>query len=51
MGYAQGSLMKDKVVGLINDVWAYMESQVVEFVNKSVSIFPEWFLKDVANMG
>ena len=29
MGYAHGSLMKDKVKGLMNDVWAYMELQVV----------------------
>ena len=32
MGYAHGSLMKEKAKGLINDVWAYMELQVVGFI-------------------
>lgn len=31
MGYAHGALMKEKAKGLINDVWSYMEEQVVGF--------------------
>ena len=29
MGLAHGQLMKDKAQQLVNDVWAYMELQVV----------------------
>ena len=37
MGYAHGTLMKDKVKGLITDVWMYMESQVVSITTCTVS--------------
>ena len=29
MGYAHGELMKERATGLINDVWNYLEEQVV----------------------
>ena len=29
MGYAHGELMTEKAQGLMNDVWAYLEEQVV----------------------
>ncbi|KAL5471501.1 hypothetical protein EMCRGX_G029624 [Ephydatia muelleri] len=51
MGYAQGQLLSTEAQGLINDVWTYMEEQVEAAINGSVTIFPEWFLLDVANLG
>ena len=32
MGYAHGTLMRDKVKGFLNDVWAYMELVVVSVI-------------------
>lgn len=29
MGYAHGELMKEKAEQMINDVWSYLEEQVV----------------------
>ncbi len=29
MGYAQGELLKEKVNDMMNDVWKYLEEQVV----------------------
>jgi len=44
MGYAHGSLMKDRTQGLMNSVWNYLEEQVEEAVNGTV----KWIPKEVA---
>jgi len=41
MGYAQGTLVKDDLVEFLNDVWAYIESEVT-------AVFPKWFPKKLA---
>jgi hypothetical protein len=53
MGYAHGELMMDKAKDLVESVWSYLESQIEEAINGSqaISLFPSWFLKDVANFG
>ncbi|XP_045191450.2 protein dcd1B-like [Mercenaria mercenaria] len=51
MGYAHGSLAKEEAYQFINSVWNYLELQVTEAINGTVSIFKPWFLKDVADKG
>jgi len=41
MGYAHGSLMKDKTQGLIDSVWKYLEVQVIEAINGTVKWIPQ----------
>ncbi|XP_076461219.1 protein dcd1B-like isoform X2 [Babylonia areolata] len=50
MGFAHGTLMKDKAKQMIDDVWKYMEDQIIEPINKTIH-FQGWFLKDVADFG
>jgi len=50
MGYAQGELMNDKAKQMIDAVWAYLEEQVMDPINKTIHL-REWFLKDIADFG
>jgi exportin-7 len=38
MGYAHGSLLKDRMIALVNSFWAYMESQVVSYMKRILTI-------------
>ncbi|KAL3855217.1 hypothetical protein ACJMK2_014437 [Sinanodonta woodiana] len=51
MGYAQGTLMKEETNHFLDDVWTYLEEQIIEAINSTVHIFKPWFLQDVANFG
>lgn len=31
MGFAHGTLVKDRMIGLVNTFWNYMESQIVGY--------------------
>ncbi|XP_067686914.1 protein dcd1B-like [Haliotis asinina] len=49
MGFAQGSIVKDEATSMIQQVWQYMEDQIVGGL-KNLK-FLDWFLDDVANFG
>ncbi|CAK8694659.1 unnamed protein product [Clavelina lepadiformis] len=52
MGYAHGTLLKKEASMFMNQVWDYLEEQVIEAINGSVKWnFRDWFLRDVANLG
>jgi hypothetical protein len=51
MGYAHGSLLKERAQDMLNSVWSYFELQVEQAMNGTVDFLPEWFMKDVANFG
>ena len=40
MGYAHGLLVKDRMIGLVETFWAYMEKEIVcfSFIIKNISI-------------
>jgi len=48
MGKAQGVLMKDKTIGLVNMVWAYMMKTVEQNLP---NYFPKWFSDLIAELG
>ncbi|XP_061188063.1 prolyl 4-hydroxylase subunit alpha-2-like [Saccostrea echinata] len=50
-GKAQGQLLGDKAVKMMDAVWEYLEDQVIEAINGTVHIFKPWFLKDIADFG
>lgn len=51
MGFAHGTLMKENATRFINSVWTYLEKQVEDAINSTISGFQPWFLKDVADLG
>ncbi|XP_078483757.1 protein dcd1A [Ciona intestinalis] len=52
MGLAHGTLLKKEAADFMNQVWSYLEEQVIEAINGSVNLkFRDWFLRDVANLG
>lgn len=52
MGFAHGTLVKDRMIGLVNTFWNYMESQIINEVNKTTQgFFRPDFLKDVSDFG
>eukprot|EP00049_Salpingoeca_infusionum_P004226 m.75950 g.75950 ORF g.75950 m.75950 type:complete len:455 (-) comp12468_c0_seq1:238-1602(-) len=52
MGFAHGQLMKDDASNFVNAVWGYLEEQVEEAINGSVSKnLQPWFLKLVSDVG
>lgn len=50
-GKAQGQLLGEKAVKMMDAVWEYLEDQVIEAINGTVHIFKPWFLKDIADFG
>nr|KAG5714795.1 hypothetical protein BaRGS_000283 [Batillaria attramentaria] len=50
MGRAHGQLMQDKAGKMADDVWKYMEDQIIDPINRTIHL-QEWFLKDVADFG
>lgn len=38
MGFAHGELMKQKALNMMNDVWAYLEEQVVSITSDLIKI-------------
>uniref|UniRef100_A0A7S3G4I9 Acid ceramidase-like protein n=2 Tax=Palpitomonas bilix TaxID=652834 RepID=A0A7S3G4I9_9EUKA len=51
MGYAQGQLQKEKANKFITSLWAYLEAQVIEAINGTVSWIPVGVAKWVADVG
>jgi hypothetical protein len=51
MGYAHGSLLKEKSQDMLEGVWAYFELQVEQAINGTIDFLPSWFLRDVADVG
>eukprot|EP00054_Salpingoeca_dolichothecata_P003339 m.26484 g.26484 ORF g.26484 m.26484 type:complete len:436 (-) comp13773_c0_seq2:137-1444(-) len=51
MGYAQGELMKDNATALIDGVWGYLEEQVEQAINSTISGLQPWFLELIADVG
>ncbi|XP_064597836.1 protein dcd1A-like [Liolophura sinensis] len=51
MGFAHGKLQKNATLKMADAVWEYMEDQIIEAVNGTVTFIPNWFLKDVSNYG
>ena len=44
MGYAHGQLMQERAKSMMNDVWSYLEDQVVSVVNIISSLCERSFL-------
>lgn len=52
MGYAHGQLLPQRIKGLIDTFWNYLEEQVVEAINGTTKgIIRESFIEDVVNFG
>ncbi|XP_071103866.1 protein dcd1B-like isoform X1 [Haliotis cracherodii] len=50
MGFAQGSIVKDEATSMIQQVWQYMQDQIVGGITKKLK-FLDWFLDEVATFG
>lgn len=52
MGLAHGSMIKDRLKGLINTFWDYMEEQIMEAINGTTKgFFRKDFLQEVSDFG
>src|SRR4051812_39418779 len=49
-GFAQGQLHKSRLPNFLNDVWSYLESQVVTGIDKELPL-PAWLAKAIADFG
>ena len=50
MGYAQGELMLDVAPLFFDAVWTYIEVQVEEAINGSVTFLKPWFVDLVSEL-
>jgi len=51
MGFAHGQLVKKDMIGLVDNVWKYLEQQVQQAINGTFHKLRPWFVDLVAEVG
>ena len=51
MGFAQGRIVKDRLVGFITTLWDYMIDEITHELNEFNPDLPDWFVEDIAQGG